>query len=138
MNETGIIKKAAGILIQDRKLLVEKSKSKSFFIAPGGKVEPGETDTQALIRELFEEFKVVVKENDLEEFGTFKAQAAGNESRMVSMHCFIVKSWDNTPAPNNEVEQIRWITSDIPKDIRVGSIFEHEVIPKLKDLGLID
>ena len=90
------------------------------------------------IRELFEEFKVVVKENDLEEFGTFKAQAAGNESRMVSMHCFIVKSWDNTPAPNNEVEQIRWITSDIPKDIRVGSIFEHEVIPKLKDLGLID
>ena len=40
--------------------------------------------------------------------------------------------------PDNEVEEIRWITSDIPSDINVGSIFAHEVIPRLKQQDLID
>jgi len=34
-----IIHKAAGILIKDRKLLVEKSHNKQIFIAPGGSIE---------------------------------------------------------------------------------------------------
>lgn len=136
--QTTDIQKAAGIIIKDRRLLVEKSKNKEFFISPGGSIENGETAKQALVRELMEEFQIKVKEDDLEEFGIFSARAAGDESRKVVMQIFTVKNFQGEPCPDNEVERIAWIDSSIPKDMKVGSIFEHNVIPELKKRGLID
>jgi 8-oxo-dGTP pyrophosphatase MutT (NUDIX family) len=132
------IHKAGGILIKDRKFLVERSKNKTFFIAPGGSIEEGENPKQALIRELLEEFQITVTENNLEEFGTFYAQAAGQEDKYLQMDVFIVKSWQGEPTPDNEVEEILWINSKLPEGIKVGSIFEHEVLPRLKEKNLID
>jgi len=132
------IHKSGGIIIRDKKLLVERSFGKEFFIAPGGSIEDGETPKQALVRELQEEFAIDVKEDDLTEFGVFFAEAAGKEGKTVRMDVFMVRGWDGEPRPNSEVEEIRWITSELPEGMRVGSIFEHEVLPRLKDLGLID
>ncbi len=132
------IHKAAGIIIKDRKLLVERSSGKDFFIAPGGKLEQGETAAQALVRELKEEFSIDVIESDLEQFGTFSAAAANSPDRQVHMEVFIVKKWSGEITPDNEVEEIRWLTSDVPADIHVGSIFEHEVLPRLRDQNLVD
>ncbi len=132
------IHKAGGILIKDRKFLVERSKGKTIFIAPGGSIETGETPKQALVRELFEEFKIMVLENDLQEFGTFYAQAAGQEEKYLQMDVFIVKHWQGEPTPDNEVEEMLWINSNLPENIKIGSIFEHEVLPRLKEKDLID
>jgi 8-oxo-dGTP diphosphatase len=132
------IYKAAGILIRDRKLLVERSTGKEFFIAPGGSIEAGETQTEALVRELMEEFQVTVAKADLEPFGEFDAVAAEQPGRIVHMAVFIVKQWQGEPTPDNEVEEILWLTSEIPAGIQVGSIFAHDVIPRLREQGLID
>ncbi len=132
------IHKAGGILIKDRKFLVERSKNKTFFIAPGGSIEEGETSKQALVRELKEEFQLTVQENDLQEFGTFYAQAAGQESKYLQMDVFIVKQWQGEIIPDNEVEEILWINSRLPMDVQIGSIFEHEVLSRLKEQNLID
>lgn len=132
------IKKSGGILIKDRKLLIVKSHDREFFLAPGGKVKDGENPKATLIRELQEECAIEVKEEHLEEFGTFFASSAGNESKMLRMDVFIVNEWQGDPTPNSEIERLLWITSDIPSDIRLGSIFEHEVVPRLKERGLID
>lgn len=132
------IHKAAGILIKDRKLLVEKSINKEFFIAPGGSIEEGETHYQALVRELNEEFGISVLEEDFEKFGTFTAKAAGQEDKIVRMEVFMVKKWLGEPSPHSEVCEILWVTSSLPKNIKVGSIFEHEVIPRLRARDLID
>jgi len=133
------IHKAAGVIINDRRLLVERSKGKDVFVAPGGKLEPGETSIQAVIRELKEEFRLDVAENDLEVFGTFYAEAAGshNAGKKLRMDVFIVK-YTGEIVPDNEVEEIRWISSDIPADIEVGSIFAHEVLPRLRAQDLVD
>ncbi len=132
------IKKSAGIIIQDRKLLVERSINKEHFIAPGGTMESGETPIQTLIRELKEEFQIDVAEQDLVEFGTFVAEAAGLEGTTVTMYVYIVNKYDGTITPDNEVEELLWLTSVVPQDIKVGSIFEHDVIPRLKQQNLID
>lgn len=138
MSETIHIHKAAGIIIRNRRLLVERSKTKKFFIAPGGSIEPGETPQQALIRELMEEFQITVREDSLHTFGSFKAAAAGQEGKIVEMTVFTVSEWAGEPTADNEVEEIRWITSEPEEGIQVGSIFEHEVIPRLKAANLID
>jgi len=134
----GHIYKAAGIIIRDRKLLVERSKNKSFFIAPGGSIEAGETAKQALVRELKEEFNINVKEDDLVEFGNFDAPAAGQEHNIVHMLVFTVNDFTGEPTPSMEVEEIAWVTSENEQNLPLGSIFEHEVIPRLKSSGLID
>jgi 8-oxo-dGTP diphosphatase len=138
MSETVHIHKAAGIIIRDRRLLVERSKDKEFFIAPGGSIEPGETPEQALVRELMEEFQITVREESLSRFGTFRAPAAGQEDKIVEMNVFTVSEWDGEPTADNEVEEVRWITSEPEDGIKVGSIFQHEVIPRLKAANLID
>jgi mutator protein MutT len=131
------IYKAAGIIIRDKKLLVERSEGKEFFISPGGSIEKGETPQQALVRELEEEFDIDVKPEDFKVFGTFYADAAGQEHLKMRMDVFIVESWQGEPTPSSEVEEIAWITSKPPAGMKVGSIFEHDVIPKLKEKGLI-
>lgn len=132
------IYKASGIIIKDRKVLVERSVGKEYFIHPGGKIEPGETAKQAVIRELKEEFSITVHEEDLEEFDHNSAPAANSPEVNVHMDVFLVKKWQGEIIPDNEVEEIRWLTSDVPKDIKIGSIMEHETLPKLKAENLID
>lgn len=132
------IHKASGIIIVDRKVLVERSVGKEYFIHPGGKIEPGESPKQAVIRELKEEFQIAVREGDLEEFDHNTAPAANSPEVNVHMDVFLVKKWSGEITPDNEVEEIRWLTSDVPKDIKIGSIMEHETIPKLKAHNLID
>ena len=134
------IHKAGGILIRDRKFLVVRQKDKDIFIAPGGKLDNLETPVEALIRELKEELCVEVKPSDLENFGSYTAAAAGKEDKILQMDVFLVKNWNGDLAinQNDKVEEYRWINSlDLGK-IKLGSIFEHEVLPRLKDQNLID
>lgn len=134
----GDIIKAAGILIQGRKLLHERSIGKPAFIAPGGRLEAGETSKQALVRELQEECSIGVHEADLKPFGTFVAEAANHPGQKVIMDVFMVEQWYGEIHPGAEVEELRWFDSSPPKDMIVGSISLHEIIPRLKEQGLID
>lgn len=133
----GDIHKAAGILIKDRKTVVERSLGKPAFVQPGGRIEAGETAAQALVRELKEEFAIDVDEADLEAFGTYTAEAANHPSQKVHMEVFMVKKWRGAIKPNGEVEELLWVDSNLPKGVEIGSIFVHEIVPRLKQLDLI-
>jgi mutator protein MutT len=132
------IYKAGGIIIKDRKVLFARSTGTEYFIDPGGKIEPGESPQAALVRELKEELNIDVAETDLVSFGSFSAEAANHPGRTVHMEVFMVKQWQGEPAPTTEVEEIRWLTHELPTDIKVGSIFGHQVLPRLHEQGLVD
>ena len=133
---------AGAILIKDKKLLLTHELGKHFYIAPGGKVETGESSEEAVIRELEEEVNIQVTLPNLAFFGTFYAQAAGAEHKYLQMDVFLVTDWSGDPSPNSgeeEIDDIAWVnTISKPDNIQIGSIFEHQVMPKLKLLGLID
>jgi len=85
-----------------------------------------------------EEFQITVREEDLIAFGTFRAPAAGQEDKVVEMEVFTVNSWQGEPTADNEVEEIRWVHSQPEDGIKLGSIFAHDVIPRLKEADVID
>ena len=132
------IYKSAGILIKNRKFLISRSKGKSFFISPGGKIEQGENKFTALQRELHEELHIKVEINNLKEFDTFYAMAQGTNDKYLKMEVIFVEKWAGIITPSNEVEEILWINSNLPNNIELGSIFKHDVLPRLKQLNLID
>lgn len=131
------IHKAGAIIIKDKKVLMSRTRGKEIFVNPGGKLQERETAVQALIRELKEELSIAVEEKDLELFGTFFAPAAYDPEKQLEMDVFFVRAWTGEIVPNNEVEEIKWVDSST-RDTPLGSIFEHEVIPKLKAKNLID
>ena len=138
MHKNYNIHKSAGIIIKERKLLIERSVGKDFFISPGGSIERGETPKVALVRELMEEFTIRVLTSELKEFGVFYAEAVNNPGNVVRMEVFFVNHWEGEIIPSGEVEEIFWVTSNIPQKLKIGTIFAHDVIPKLKNMELID
>jgi len=138
MKQNVDIYKAGGVIIRDRQFLVTRSAGKDIFIAPGGKLEEGETAVQALVREMEEEVQVVINPSTLETLGTFTAQAAGKDEKVIlQMDVFIIHDFEGEIIPSSEVEEIKWVNTQT-KDVILGSIFEHEVMPLLKQRGLID
>ena len=131
------IHKAGGILIRDNKFLISRSKGKNVFFAPGGKLEKGETSEESLRRELKEELTIDIELEDLEPFGTFYALATGQEDQYLQMDVFLVHQWEGVIQPNREIEEIQWIDSQMPEGMQLGSIFQHEVLPRLKERGMI-
>ena len=135
------IHKAAGIIIVERKILVTREKGESIFVSPGGTVKNGESPKETVIRELKEEVGISVRSLNLKEFGVYYAEASNDIGKFLKMEVFNVVSWEGEPAPSageEIIEEILWLDSKIPSGIKVGSIFAHEVIPRLKEYNLID
>lgn len=131
------IHKAGGVFIKDRHLLVTRAFGKDVFVAPGGKLEPGESSTDALLRELDEELQVNIDPSNLELLGAFHAIAAGHENMTLKMDVYLIKNFQGELLPNNEIEEIMWINTQTT-GVPIGSIFEHDVMPMLKNMDLID
>ena len=130
------IDKLALVCVQNRKQLVVRSKGKSAFFTPGGKREKGESDVEALVRECKEELTVDLKQATIKPYGVFRAQAHGKpEGTMVIMTCFTA-AFDGTLTANEEIEELRWITSDCPEsDLSVTGTM---ILKDLKAKDLID
>ena len=132
------IYKAAGLIIQNRKVLATRSKGKHIYVQPGGKLEQGETEFEALKRELFEELGITITEDGVEKVGDFYAVAAGSDNKRLKLAAYIIKKWDGEITPQSEVEEVIELSTQIPEGIEVASILLHDLLPILKARDLID
>ncbi len=86
------IDKLAFIDLKEKKILSTLSLGKSVWYIPGGKRESGESDQEALIREVKEELSVQLISETITHYGTFEAQAHGKpEGTLVRMTCYTGK-----------------------------------------------
>lgn len=102
------IDKLAYIYTKDDKILVTLSKGKDAWYIPGGKREEGESDHQALTREVKEELNVDLIQNTIKPYGIFEAQAHGKpEGTIVRMTCYTA-DFNGTLTPSSEIEKIEF------------------------------
>ncbi|MFC4101288.1 NUDIX hydrolase [Paenibacillus xanthanilyticus] len=107
---TTLIDKIAWVKLSEGKLLGAKSFGRELYYIPGGKREPGESDAEALAREIEEELNVRIHPQTIRAYGTFEAQADGKpEGVQVRLTCYTADA-EGEPKPASEIEDIVWLT----------------------------
>ena len=114
----------------DSVLMLKRSSNSSFepgaYSLPGGRVEKNESFKRALIREVYEELGIIVREDDLEFIHAFYRKGKDELVAFV----FKCSKWEGEPL-NKEPEkheELRWIDADhlpekiIPAHRKVGDI----------------
>lgn len=127
-----MIDKLAWIEIKNGKILSTKSYGKEKYYIPGGKREDGESDVQALTREISEELQVQLIPDSIRYMGTFEAQADSHpEGTFVKMTCYTAEYTGELKA-SAEIEWMEWLSySDLERVSAVDKI----IFKQLKEQG---
>ena len=112
--------------VRDGRLLGVRSRGRNRFYLPGGKPEPGETDEEALVREVREELGVELRELRPAFTVTAPAHGLGVDTRL-TMHCFHADA-SGEPRAAQEIEETAWLR--IPVDPRAAPAV-HSVLARL-------
>jgi 8-oxo-dGTP pyrophosphatase MutT (NUDIX family) len=129
------IDKLAFIELKEGKVLETLSYGKDKWYIPGGKRMDGETDQEALAREIKEELSVDLIPETIKYFGIFEAQAHGkSEEIFVRMICYTAK-YSGVLAPASEIEKMDWF--DYSRKYLTSPV-DHLIFDDLKKRGLID
>lgn len=128
-NKEELIDKVGGIILKDKKILVQrKNNNREECIIPGGKREKNETDIETLKRELKEELCVSVI--DYEFIGGYDDKACFSD-KDIHVQVYLVKIEGEIKCAN-EIKEAIWIDRNYKdKNIKIGSILEKYVIPEL-------
>ncbi|MEE6075863.1 MULTISPECIES: NUDIX hydrolase [Avibacterium] len=129
------IDKLAWLYIKDKQVLMARSKGKEKFYLPGGKREQGESDQQALMREIKEELGIDLIENSLQRIGAFSAQADGkNMDCVVTLTCY-KGDFIGDYRPESEIAELAWIGY---QDKEKCSLATQKVLEYLKQQGTLE
>ena len=105
-----IIETVALIHIKGKKLLLVRPKSKKIFYMPGGKLDEGEDNLRALVREIKEEVNVKIYPKTVDFYGTFEAQAYGKDKGiMVRVHCYTANHSGEVQS-SSEIDEVAYFS----------------------------
>ncbi|MEU4666769.1 NUDIX domain-containing protein [Amycolatopsis sp. NPDC023774] len=104
-----MIDKLAWLHVVDGRVLTVVSTGKDTWYLPGGKREPGESDAEALVREIAEELSVALDPSSLEPVSVWEAQADGRAAgTVVRMTCY-TGSFSGSLAASSEIAAFDWL-----------------------------
>ena len=130
-----VVDKLAWLYIRERKILSTRSRGKDTYYIPGGKRERGETDHDALIREIKEELTIDPLPDTITYFGAFSAQAHDKAAGIqVKMTCYTA-DYVGVIAPSSEIEEVAWLEHT---DRMRSSPVDQIIFDWLKNQQMID
>ncbi len=124
-----MIDKIGAIIIAERRMIVAREKGLDTFFIPGGKRNEGESDLQALEREIIEELGVKIKNPKF--YNTFFAHSHDNRDE-VRVKAYFVELGGN-PEPNSEIEELLWIDRGNYNSYKLGNILKIMIPGLIKD-----
>lgn len=130
-----MIDKVGGIILKNKKILVQRKKNnREECIIPGGKREGRETDFETLKRELMEELTVELI--DMKFIGGYDDIAVFSD-KPIHVQAYLVEVRGKIKC-NNEIKEAIWIDRNYKEEgIKVGSILGKYIIPELIKQGLM-
>lgn len=117
-------------------LVCEKNNFTSDFIMPGGKIEKGETELECLKRELMEELKVRIREEELIFLGEYTDVAAGDPTKDVSIKLYQGKIIGE-PKPSQEIIGIQWLGKGDLGHPRLSPVIKNKILPDLINRNIL-
>lgn len=120
---------AAVITDAEGRLLLVRKAGTTAFMQPGGKPEARETPAETLARELAEELGVRVRAEELDPLGEFTADAANEPGFLVVADVFRVDIGRQTPQPQAEIAELRWITRAQASTLDVAPLARAHFLP---------
>lgn len=131
--------KTVGLLsVRQRKLLLAYSRNKQCFYLPGGKVDAGESEREALCREIAEELNVRMTEEELVYYTHITAPAFGEkEGVIMEQDCYWLHR-DIVPEPAAEIGEVRFFSVADYSMQAAQAPGVIAILNKLKQEGFID
>ena len=127
-----MIDKIGAIIIDNGKILVAREYGLDVFFIPGGKRKQGESDLQALEREIIEELGVAIKNPKY--YNTFftRNHDDTDEVRVIAYFAEL----DGMPIASSEIEELLWIDRNNYGKYKLGNILKA-MIPEMIKEGIL-
>ncbi|MDQ0850864.1 8-oxo-dGTP diphosphatase [Arthrobacter sp. B3I9] len=100
------------------------------IVGIGGHVEPGESDAEAVCREVWEESGIVVRQEDLVHAGLVEFVFPARPEWNMSCRLFITRRWEGEPAESPEITPEWFDAAALPLQ-RMWHDAEHWLPPAL-------
>jgi 8-oxo-dGTP diphosphatase len=128
-----VVRIAAAVIFNDAGLvLLVRKRGTSFFMQPGGKIEPHETPLAALARELREELRLEIDPDACVYLGKFTAEAANEQGLMVEADTFETPLCGPVVAAA-EIEEITWVDPFGSLALPLASLSREHIIPVVRE-----
>jgi 8-oxo-dGTP pyrophosphatase MutT (NUDIX family) len=106
-NGSGVPEKVAWVLVRNDRVLVTRSHDRDRFYFPGGHREPGESDSETLVREIDEELRAAIDPGSMVHFGTFEIGEGHPEHCPFRMICYTADHRGEL-IPSREIAEKAW------------------------------
>lgn len=109
-------------------VLLVRKRGTFAFMQPGGKREPGESDLEALARELHEEIGCKIQPESAEALGVFEAPAAHEPGRTVRAAIYAVRVVGDITC-RAEIDELLWLDPRAVGDTALADLSRDVVLP---------
>ncbi|WP_255375384.1 NUDIX domain-containing protein [Saccharomonospora sp. CUA-673] len=94
-----------GVVIHDGRVLLLHNERDEWEL-PGGRIEPGESPEECVVREIAEETRLLVRANELLDAWTYHIDAVGRSVFIVTYGCTLVEDGAPVVSPEHDAAEL--------------------------------